>query len=153
MLFLITLILAGIAFGLYRFNLIDNLGFAVLPLVANLLLFGWAVGVLTSGLVIRWGHAAEALVWGIPYLLQPLSAIYYPLSVLPRPMQAVSKCLPSTYVFEGMRTVSATHQMPVGEFWTALGLNAFYFFLAGLFFKRMYSGARKSGRLGRLGMD
>ena len=150
---LITMILAGIAWGLYQFNLIDNLGFYVLPLIANLLLFGWAVGVFTAALIIRWGHAAEALVWGIPYLLQPLSAIYYPLSVLPRGLQAVSRLLPSTYVFEGMRAVSATHSMPVNYFWLALGLNLFYFLLAGIFFKCMYNAARRSGRLGRLGMD
>jgi ABC-2 type transport system permease protein len=150
---LITVILAGIALGLYRFNLIDNLGFYVIPLVANLLLFGWAVGVFTSALIIRWGHAAEALVWGVPYLLQPLSAIYYPLSVLPPWLQCISRLLPSTYVFEGMRAVSTTQRIPVGYFWLALGLNLFYFLLAGIFFKRMYLAARKSGRLGRLGMD
>ncbi len=150
---LITAILAAIAYGLYQFDLIDNLGFYVLPLVANLLLFGWAVGVFTAALIIRWGHAAEALVWGIPYLLQPLSAIYYPLSVLPRSLQYVSKALPSTYVFEGMRAVSATHTMPLGYFAIGLGLNVLYFLLAGIFFRRMYGAARRSGRLGRLGMD
>ncbi len=150
---LITTILGAIALGLYHFNLIDNLGFYAIPLIANLLLFGWAVGVFTAALVIRWGHAAEALVWGIPYLLQPLSAIYYPLSVLPGWLQWISKLLPSTYVFEGMRAVSATRQMPLDYFWLALGLNLVYFFLAGIFFKQMYLAARKSGRLGRLGMD
>ncbi len=150
---LITLILAGIAWAFYHFSLIDNLGFYVIPLVANLLLFGWAVGVFTSALIIRWGHAAEALVWGIPYLLQPISAIYYPLSVLPGWLQVISRLLPSTYVFEGMRAVSATHAMPLNYFCLALSLNLVYFFLAGIFFKRMYVAARKSGRLGRLGMD
>ena len=150
---LITLILSGIALTLYQFNLIDNLGFAVIPLVFNLLLFGWAVGVFTSGLVLRWGHAAEALIWGVPYLLQPISAIYYPLSVLPKWLQCISLCLPSTYVFEGMRTAVVTKEMPVNYFLMALGLNAVYFVLGGLFFKRMYLKARETGRLGRLGMD
>ena len=149
----ITIILSLIAWALYQFNLIDNLGFAVLPLIFNLLLFGWAVGVFTAALVVRWGHAAEALVWGIPYLLQPISAIYYPLSVLPPWLQVVSRCLPSTYVFEGMRAASATHQMPVDFFFIALGLNLVYFILAGIFFNSMYGAARRSGRLGRLGMD
>ena len=150
---LITLILSLIALGLYHFNLIDNLGFAVIPLVANLLLFGWAVGLGTSGLIIRWGHAAEALIWGIPYLLQPLSAIYYPLSVLPGWVQVISKGLPSTYVFEGMRAAVATKTMPWDYFLIALGLNVVYFILAGLFFQHMYISSRESGRLGRLGMD
>jgi ABC-2 type transport system permease protein len=150
---LITVILAAIALALYRFDLIDTLGFAVIPLVFNLLLFGWAVGVFTSGLVLRWGHAAEALIWGVPYLLQPVSAIYYPLSVLPKWLQWVSMCLPSTYVFEGMRAAAATKEMPMEHFLIALGLNVVYFALGGLFFQKMYLKARETGRLGRLGMD
>ncbi len=149
----ITLILGLIALGLYHFNLISNLGFYLLPLVANLLLFGWALGVFTSGLVIRFGHSAEALVWGIPYLIQPISAIYYPLEVLPKWLQGVSLLLPSTYVFEGMRAVTQTGVMPVSYTVAALGLNLVYFVLAGLFFAWMYRRARELGRLGRLGMD
>src|SRR3989338_3833737 len=38
----ITTILSLIAFGLYRFDLIDNLGLYLIPLMFNLLLFGWA---------------------------------------------------------------------------------------------------------------
>ena len=150
---LITTILAVIAFSLYHFNLIDNLGFYLIPLVFNLLLFGWAVGVFTSALIVRWGHSAEALVWGVPYLLQPISAIYYPVSVLPGWLQVISRALPSTYVFEGMRLVSETHTLSPEYFWIPLGLNVVYFTLGGIFFGAMYSGARKSGRLGRLGMD
>ncbi|MBI4411786.1 MAG: ABC transporter permease, partial [Deltaproteobacteria bacterium] len=96
---MITAILAVIAFGLYHFNLVGMNGFYLIPLMANLLFFGWAMGVFTSGLLIRWGHAVEALIWGIPFLVQPISAIFYPLSVLPPPVQVVSRLLPSTYVF------------------------------------------------------
>jgi ABC-2 type transport system permease protein len=88
---LITLILATIAFFLYQFDLISNLQLYLIPLVFNLLLFGWALGIFTSSLVIRWGHAAEALIWGVPFLIQPISAIFYPLSVLPPWLQVVSK--------------------------------------------------------------
>ena len=150
---LITLILSAIALGLYRFNLFNNLGFLMIPLMANLLFFGFALGVFTSALVIRWGHSAEALVWGIPYLVQPISAIYYPVSVLPVPLQWISKMLPSTYVFEGMRAVAETGNLPWSYFAAGLGLNLIYFILAGFFFHGMYRAARTTGRLGHLGMD
>lgn len=150
---LITTLLSIIAFALYRFDLAGNLGFYLAPLALNLLLFGWAVGVMTSALIVRWGHAAEALVWGIPYLLQPVSAIYYPLSVLPGWLQTVAKLLPSTYVFEGMRRITETGTLPAEYVWIPLGLNLVYFLLGGIFFHAMYKAARNSGRLGRLGMD
>ena len=149
----ITTLLSLIAFLLYHFNLVDQMGFYLIPLIFNLLLFGWALGVFTTGLMIRWGHSAEALIWGIPYLIQPLSAIYYPLSVLPKWLQVVSKTLPSTYVFEGMRQAAQTGTMPLEYFFIGFALNLFYFVLAGIFFRWMYGIARETGRLGHLGMD
>jgi ABC-2 type transport system permease protein len=150
---LIMTILSALAFGLYQFNLITNLHFFLIPLFFNLLLFGWALGIFTSSLVIRWGHAAEALIWGIPFLIQPLSAIYYPVSVLPGWLGILSKILPSTYVFEGMRAVTQTGTMPWSYFWIGVFLNGVYFVVAGFFFRWMHHQARLSGRLGRLGMD
>ncbi len=149
----ITTILSFIALGLYHFNLISRIGFYLIPLAASLLFFGWALGVFTSSLVIRWGHAAEALIWGVPFLIQPVSAIFYPLSVLPGWLQPIARCLPSTYVFEGMRSIIATGQMARREIFLAFGLNIIYFILASLFFGWMFRQARSTGRLGRLGMD
>ncbi len=148
----ITTILSAIALGLYHFNLIGRIGFYLIPLAASLLFFGWALGVFTSSLVIRWGHAAEALIWGVPFLIQPVSAIFYPLSVLPPWLRPISLCLPSTYVFEGMRSIIATGTMPTKYILLSFGLNIIYFVLASIFFNWMYRGARATGRLGRLGM-
>ncbi|MFC1522059.1 ABC transporter permease [Elusimicrobiota bacterium] len=149
----ITLILSILALILYKFNIINTLGFYVIPLGANLVFFGWAIGMFTSALIIRWGHSIEALAWGFPFLLQPLSAIFYPLSILPAPVQVISKCLPSTYTFEGMRYVIAHGTLPPEYLITAFSLNLAYFAFGGLFFHCMYISARNTGRLARLGMD
>jgi ABC-2 type transport system permease protein len=150
---IITVILGVIAYFLYHFNLIAASGLYLVPLVANLLFFGWALGVFASALLIRWGHAAEALIWGIPFLIQPLSAIFYPLETLPVWLRPLSMALPSTYVFEGMREVLKTGRMPVAHLAAAVGLNAVFFALSAFFFDQMYKQARNSGRLGRLGTD
>ena len=149
----ITLFLAFLALLFYHYNLITSIGFYLIPLAANLFLFGWAVGIFTSGLIIRWGHAAEALIWGVPFLVQPLSAIYYPLSVLPEWLQVVSKCLPSTYVFEGMREILKTGLFPIQYFYSAFFLNIIFFLLGTLFFQWIFCKARESGKLVRLGLD
>ena len=138
---------------MYQFNLIDQTGFYLLPLVANLFLFGWALGLSTSGLLIRWGYSVEALIWGIPFLIQPISAIYYPLSTLPDWLRPVSLCLPSTYVFEGMRAVIEHGSAPAGYFLAAFLLNILYFAAGSLFFMWMFRTSREKGRLGHLGMD
>ncbi|MDP3981898.1 MAG: ABC transporter permease [Chlamydiota bacterium] len=150
---IITCILTILALTFYHYNLIGNLGFYLIPLAANLFLFGWAVGIFTSGLIIRWGYAAEALIWGIPFLIQPLSAIYYPLSVLPEWLQVIAKCLPSTYVFEGMRAIIKNGVCPIHYFYTAFILNIIFFLLGSLFFNWIFRKARESGKLVRLGLD
>lgn len=146
-------VLSVIAYALYHFNLIEVLGFYLIPFVFNLLIFGWSLGIFTSGLILRWGYAVEALCWGIPFLIQPLSAIYYPISVLPALLQWAARLLPSTHVFEGMRAVIREGWAPRHYFLTALALNIVYMFGAAVFFSWMYRKARDAGRLGRLGLD
>lgn len=149
----ITGILAGLALGLYHFNLIGSMGLHLIPLVLNLLLFGWVLGLATSGLVIRWGHSAEALIWGVPFLIQPISAVFYPLSTLPPWLQTVSRCLPTTYVFEGMRALITTGTIPAGHIGMSFALNGIYFLAAALVFRILYLSAYRHGNLGRLGME
>ena len=149
---LVTLILAGVAKLLYAFDL-ARVGWAFVPLVANLLIFGWAIGMATSGLLLRFGYAAEALIWGIPFLLQPFSCVFYPLSILPRWAQVIARGLPSTYAFEALR--AAVHGEPVRWMvWGIIvGLNSVYMAVGLGLFMWMFRQARATGRLGRLGQD
>ncbi len=149
----ITGILAMLALLLYHFSLIDAAGLALIPMGVNLAIFGWSLGLFATGLLIRWGLSVEALVWGLPFLLQPVSAVFYPLDVLPRGLQYVSLCLPGTYIFESARAIVRTGQVPWHNFAAAFGLNVVYFILGALFFMGMYRRARENGRLGRLSMD
>lgn len=150
---LIMTLLSSIALGLYHFNFFESVGFWLIPLSANLFIFGWSLGIATSGLLIRWGHAVEALIWGIPFLVQPFSAIFYPLSTLPLWIQKGALFLPSTYVFEGMRQIIQQGNLQSGFIFPAFLLNGFYFLFSILFFVWMLSRSRATGRLGRLGMD
>ena len=149
---IVTVILSLLAYALYTFDLL-RLGWMFIPLAGNLLVFGWAIGLLTAGLLLRFGYAAEALIWGIPFLIQPFSCVFYPVSVLPSWAQLIAQCLPSTYVFEGLRAVLREEPV-VWTLWpTILGLNLFYFALGSAVFVWMFRRARATGRLGRLGQD
>jgi ABC-2 type transport system permease protein len=75
---------------------IASLGLALAPFLASLLLFGWAVGMMTTALILRYGQAAEALIWGVPFLIQPLSAAFYPVAVLPAWLRPVALAIPAT---------------------------------------------------------
>lgn len=134
---------------LYHFN-ITVLGFYIVPLAFQLLLFGYSMGLATTGLLLRWGHAAEALIWGIPFLIQPFSAIFYPLSVYPRWLKPVALILPSTHVMEGMRQVVETGKLGWDKFWWAFLLNAVHFILFTVFCVRMLERGRDNGQLVRM---
>lgn len=145
-------VLAILARLFYGFPLLA-IGLPLLPFYFSLLLFGWAMGMFTMALVLRFGQAAEALIWGIPFLIQPFSAVFYPVSVLPPWLRTISLLLPSTHVFEGMRAALATGRVDARTFAAAVGLNAFYLAAGAAFFGWMLGRVREKGYLARLGMD
>lgn len=110
---------------LYAFN-VTSLGFALLPIVAVLLAAGWAVAMFVIGMVLRFGTGAEALTWGILFVVMPLSGVFYPLDALPGLLQPVAKLLPTTHAFAAARTVIDGDGTP----WGSLGLAGLTTFLA-----------------------
>ena len=146
----IVALLTVLAYSLYSFNLLA-MGISLIPLFINLLLMGWAIGMMTTALIMRWGQSAEALAWGIPFLIQPVCAVFYPLSILPKWLQPISLVIPATHVFEGMRQVLENNGMPVGHLWAAFGLNLLYLAAGALIFSRMFNVARRKGLLAKLG--
>jgi ABC-2 type transport system permease protein len=147
-----ALVLGTIAHLLYAFNLLA-IGPALIPYLVVLLLFGWAVGMCTMGLILRYGQAAEALIWGVPFLLQPVSAVFYPVDVLPRWLQGIAWLLPSTYAFEGMRSALDSGRIDLVDLAFALVLNLVYLAAGAAFFGWMLRQVREKGYLSRLGME
>ncbi|MBM3859206.1 MAG: ABC transporter permease [Verrucomicrobia bacterium] len=143
-------VLAGLAYALYSFN-IFSLGMSLVPFFANLLLMGWALGMVTTSLIMRWGQGAEALAWGVPFLIQPVAAVFYPLDVLPGWLQPVALSIPATHVFEGMRQVLRGEGVSAASLAAAFALNAVYLVAAALFFRYMFTVARRKGLLAKLG--
>jgi ABC-2 type transport system permease protein len=145
-------VLGVLAWAFYAFD-VTLLGPALLPYLVSILLFGWAVGMCTMALILRFGHAAEALIWGTPFLLQPISAAFYPVAVLPPFLQKVALALPTTHVFEGMRATLATGRPAFAPLLPAFALNAVYLAAAGAFFGWMVGRVREKGYLARLAME
>jgi ABC-2 type transport system permease protein len=148
----VVLVLGVLAQVLYAFRL-TSVGWVAVPLAAQLLVFGWAIGIVTAGLLLRFGYAAEMLIWAIPFLIQPFSAVFYPVSVLPAPAQAVSRILPTTYVFEGLRMVLQQGRLEPSYLVWATALNLVYVAVGAAVFIRLFRAAQASGRLSRLGQE
>jgi len=141
-----TVVMAVIAWFGYSFNLLQF----NLPLIffyANLMIFGWSLGVLVTALILRYGHGVESLAWAIPFMIQPAAAVFYPVSSLPGWLQPVAHALPPSYVFEGMRHFLAHGDILWQPMFLGLGLNALYLFIAGAVFTRTLNVAKKRGLL------
>lgn len=141
-------LLATIAYFLYSFNFLI-LGASAALLFVNLLLMGWAMGLFTTGFILRWGQPAEGLAWALPFLIQPISAVFYPVSVLPTWLQTVAWCVPSTYVFEGLRQYIAQGHLDPTYIEKAFLLNLVYMAVCGFVFHFLFDQARKMGYLAK----
>lgn len=121
-----------------------------LPLAAffgNLMLLGWAMGMAITGLILRVGLGAESIAWAAIFILAPISAVYYPIDVLPSWLQSIAWGLPPAYVFEGMRSVLFGQGFRLDLFLGALGLNAIYLALGAGTFLYNFRAARIEGKL------
>lgn len=137
------------AYFLYHYNLFI-FGFHLLPFLVVLIIFGWTIGILVNSLIIRFGRDSEALAWTAVYLVQPLSCVFYPLSILPPFWQRWALLLPSTYIFEGMRSVVFSQTLPSFYFLMALFLSLLYFALSLFVFRYTLTKAKETGLLARL---
>ena len=113
------------AWLLFRYS-IFSLGLPLIAFFVNLLVVGWAIGLAVSAMILRWGLGAEELAWAAIFLFAPVSGVYYPIAVLPAPLQAIAWALPSAYVFEGMRGVLLRGVFDWSMLALALALNGLY---------------------------
>ena len=124
-------------------------GLMVMPFLLVLFLFGISLGIFGSALVFRFGPASEWFIWPIPALISPFAGVLYPISTLPQWMQSISRLLPPSYVFEGLRAVvlggTASGIALVWGGCLAVG----YILLAYWFFTRVYRSALRTGLIAR----
>jgi len=151
----VKIVLAGgvmslLAWVFYSFN-IFVIGLSLVPFILNLVALGWAIGIFTTALILRFGQQAEILAWGIAVLFQPVSAVFYPVAVLPPVLRWLARYVPSSYVFEGMREIVASGRLPAGKLAWAVGLNAVYLAAATAVFYAIFRSVKKKGLLARIG--
>lgn len=141
---------ALLAIPLFDFSLF-GLGWPLLALLANLLLFGWAIGLAVSALVLRQGMGAESLAWVAIFAIAPISGIYYPIATLPDWLQPLALSLPPAHVFEGLRALMIEQRIAWDHLALALGLNLVAIVLGSAAFLFAFERARGDGGLLNVG--
>ena len=138
------------AYFIFGFNLLE-LGLPLAAFFAVLVLTSWSLGLISAGVILRYGLGAEPLAWSLAFLLLPICCVYYPVSVLPDWFQPVALALPPTHVFEGMRSILFHRTFDPTELWWAILLSALYLLVGYVTFSWLLANARVNGTLLQLG--
>jgi ABC-2 type transport system permease protein len=141
---------ALLAIPLYHYSIFD-MGLPLLAFFVNLLVMGWAIGLLVSAMVLRYGLGAENLAWVAIFAVAPVSGIYYPVSVLPDWLRVVADLLPASHVFEGMRAVLFEQRFRFDLLINAVLLNVVYLSFGVAVFLSVFRAARRRGLLLNVG--
>lgn len=135
-----------LAFVLFKLN-VFSIGWVMILFVINLLLTGWSAGFFINGLIVQYGNRIQSFAWTLLLIIQPFSAVFYPVSSLPGWMQWVAKILPTSYIFEGMRASLLQGKVGMSDLVIATALNMVYLVLSLWFFSFSFKRARESGML------
>lgn len=145
----VMIAIAGAVFGLSLFTY----GIVLLPFLLVLFLFGIAMGILGTAIVLRLGPAAEWFIWPLPAIISPFASVFYPLSTLPSWMQWTARLLPPSYVFEGVRAVVRGEAPSWMGLAFSIVLALLYIVLAAFTFTRVFRFAIRTGLIARFSAE
>jgi ABC-2 type transport system permease protein len=138
------------SYWVFHFNILDlgliNLFFHFI----NLTIFAFGFGIMILGLLFRFGTRIQAFSWGLITFFQPLMAVIYPVSILPKPLQTIAYLLPPTYVFEAARINVTDQTIQWQSILTAFVLNIIFVLLTVGFYNMMFEKSKKIGQFARL---
>ena len=137
---------ALLAIPFYGYS-VFSLGPPLFLFILALMMMSWGIGVGVSAVILLNGPGSEGLAWLATFILAPLSAVYYPVSSLPHWLQWVAFVLPSSHVFEGMRSIMFRHQVDWASLAMAFALDFIYLAIGFLWFLRAFAIARQRGAL------
>jgi ABC-2 type transport system permease protein len=141
---------AFLAWVFYDFSVL-SIGLPLLAFFLCLMVMSWAMGLLAVSLVLRAGLGAEGLAWVMVFMLVPISAVYYPVSILPEWLQVIAWMTPSAHVFEGMRAVMFEGVFRTDLFLGAVIADGVYLAIGIAAFTWSFGAARAENRLLQMG--
>jgi len=149
----LTKAIFGVTFGvlavyfLYGVKFLE-LGIQVIPFFFLFSIAGWTIGFIAGGIIIFYGQRLQQLAWMMPWLIAPFSAIFYPISSLPKWAQNISYFVPTTPFFESVRALIRGQPVVWSDLLFAIALNLFYLALSICFFLLLFKKRKDRGLMG-----
>lgn len=145
--FVIFVLLSALASWAFDFDVLRPGPLAVTAFLAGCFLTSLIVGVFVCALVTLFGSRAEAFAWASVNLVLVLAGIYYPISVLPKPVALIASAIPLTYFLDAYRSHFGFASEFSAPITTGLILSAVYVVLAHWAFRAAIERARQTGLL------
>ena len=111
------------------------------------MLFAIGLGILLAGAILRFGSQIQVIAWSAGFIMQPLVAVFYPVSILPKGVQYVSNLIPITHIFEGMRQVMELGTFNVQGYITSIVGSLVLIVFAVIIYSKAFEYAKMRGKL------
>ena len=121
------------------------LGWWVLLFFAAAIMTGWWLGFISAGIVLRWGQKVQTVIWTLPGILLPFSAVFFPVDKMPEALQPFTLIVPTSYILEAMRAVIEGTPVNIPSLVLSFALNTFYVLLSIWYFKKSFEYSRTLG--------
>lgn len=137
----VCMYIASLLFGVSLATLLPPFLLFLFPL----LLCGVWIGFTSLQVIFLWGRRVIEISFAITWILMPFSGAYYPISVLPTWAQYISKCLPMSYIFQGLREHLTLGQNPTLLLLKGTAMAIVYAVGAILLFRQSFVLSRQNG--------
>ena len=147
---LVFALMAGIGTWAFGFDFMGAGPLSLAVFLAGCMLSALAIGLAVCTLVLLFGSRAETSAWATVNFTVMLAGVYYPVSVLPDWVQAISALIPLTYLLDAFRAgygFPSSHAYPAV---TGLGLALVYVVLAHWGLAAAVTRARRTGLMLKL---
>ncbi len=143
----VFLILVVVSHYLFGFNFLVGGPVPVIIFLAGVFTTAAIIGIIVCISILTFGQKADVAAWSLSGLILLVSGIYYPVNVLPGPLQAAARAIPLTYFLEYYRSVfiPEPHNLALGA-----SLAVLYLVVGLILFDRAIERARRTGIMLRL---
>lgn len=143
----VFMILVVVSHYLFGFNFLAGGLLPVLIFLAGVFATAAVIGITVCICILTFGQKADVAAWSLSGLILLFSGIYYPINVLPGPLQTAARVIPLTYFLEYYRSVfiPEPHNLALGAL-----LAALYLIIGLVLFDRAIERARRTGIMLRL---
>jgi ABC-2 type transport system permease protein len=143
------LTMATLGMLIFSFNIFSIDILALVLFISIIMLFGWFIGIFVTAMMFRFGLRIQVLAWSLAFLIMPFSCVFYALSALPNWAQNIAVLLPTTHVFESLRSVLNNGPILWGGIAYSISITVLLLIISSVFLGVSLKRAKKTGLLTR----